>query len=246
MTQNAIYDAIGFEYQDLVGPDPSKQFVQFPWAIDQLPMSLEGMTVLDAGCGEGSLSRILANKGARVLGYDNSITQIEKAKEIERLNPLGIEYLVAEATNICELASNYKSDSAVSICVLHYALNVEHLKTFFSSTYQLTKAGGSFSALFFNPDFQRFDQKIYNRRYTRESSGQLLVEFFDDRKTSFSAQFSEFTRTQYEDAATASGWIDLSWTPVRVTKEGRKQGGEFWDNFEEDCPYAGLKMKKPD
>ncbi len=45
-------------------------------AEKSLPGGLGGKTVLDHGCGDGVLSRILARKGARVLGLDNSETAL--------------------------------------------------------------------------------------------------------------------------------------------------------------------------
>ena len=53
-----------------------------------------GLRVLDAGCGEGYLSRILAGRGARVTGIDISTRLIELAREKDPEN--SIEYRVAD------------------------------------------------------------------------------------------------------------------------------------------------------
>ncbi|HEY4636091.1 MAG TPA: methyltransferase domain-containing protein, partial [Rhodospirillales bacterium] len=53
---------------------------------------LRGKRVLDAGCGEGDSSRILARNGAAVVGIDISDAMLELAKTEEARNPLGIEY----------------------------------------------------------------------------------------------------------------------------------------------------------
>lgn len=52
------------------------------------------LTVLDAGCGEGYLSRILARRGARVIGIDISPRQIETAQAKD--HDSSITYQVAD------------------------------------------------------------------------------------------------------------------------------------------------------
>jgi magnesium-protoporphyrin O-methyltransferase len=49
--------------------------------LDWLPENLEGLTVLDAGCGTGSLAVIAAERGAQVTAVDVSETLLEVARE---------------------------------------------------------------------------------------------------------------------------------------------------------------------
>lgn len=51
-----------------------------------------GRRVLDAGCGMGYLSRLLSQRGARMVGVENAAQLVEIAREHERTAPLGIEY----------------------------------------------------------------------------------------------------------------------------------------------------------
>ena len=48
---------------------------------------VKGKKVLDAGCGEGLNTRILARKGAQITGIDNSPRMIEYALEHESQEP---------------------------------------------------------------------------------------------------------------------------------------------------------------
>jgi len=52
---------------------------QADWLFKHLP-ALDGLHVLDPGCGTGRLSRFLAERGARVLGIDFAAGAIEIAK----------------------------------------------------------------------------------------------------------------------------------------------------------------------
>jgi len=62
--------------------------------------ALQGKKVLDAGCGEGYNTRIMARMGAKVTGVDISARLIEMAQQEERREPLGIEYVAASFTNL--------------------------------------------------------------------------------------------------------------------------------------------------
>src|SRR5687767_13843792 len=56
--------------------------------------NLEGLKILDCGCGEGRFSRMLADRGAAyVLGLDLCEPMIEAAKE---LRLCGVEYKIAD------------------------------------------------------------------------------------------------------------------------------------------------------
>lgn len=61
---------------------------------------LEGRQVLDAGCGEGYNTRILARHGARMTGIDISERMIELAQAEERREPLGIRYARASYSDL--------------------------------------------------------------------------------------------------------------------------------------------------
>lgn len=245
MENAAPYDAFSDAYADLVRQDPLKRFVQYPWAIEQLENRVQGSHILDVGCGEGALSRMLARMGARISGYDISGAQIESARSIEAADPLGIVYIHADQFTILGKTPMATSDFAVAVAVLHYASDRKELAAFFSSTLQLLHPGGQFAALVCNPDFRRFDQRIYNRRFSREDDGRLRVDFFDDVRLLCSADYTDFSKADYESAATTAGWATFEWRPVRVTTEGKEKLGDFWKGFEEDCPYAGLVVRKP-
>lgn len=61
---------------------------------------ISGKTILDVGCGEGYNTRIMAQKGAHVVGVDFSKEMIDFAVEQEEKERLGIAYYVADAGNL--------------------------------------------------------------------------------------------------------------------------------------------------
>ena len=65
-------------------------------AIFNLLGDIAGQKILDAGCGNGYLSRLMAQQGANVVGLEPATPLIQYAIEREKQNPLGIQYVQAD------------------------------------------------------------------------------------------------------------------------------------------------------
>ena len=64
-----------------------------------------GRRVLDAGCGNGYLSRMLARLGAQVTGVEPAAALFQFAADAEAAEPLGIRYVQAELGQLPEPGS---------------------------------------------------------------------------------------------------------------------------------------------
>jgi SAM-dependent methyltransferase len=81
------------------GYDIYRDGLNTPAFLDNLP-PVHGLRGLDIGCGEGSNTRKLAQLGARMHAIDVAPTFIRYASDAERSEPLGVAYLVADATDL--------------------------------------------------------------------------------------------------------------------------------------------------
>lgn len=81
------------------GHDIYRDYLNTPSFCEILP-DIKGMRGIDIGCGEGSNTRLLAKQGAIIEAIDIAPVFIEKAKELEKEYPLGINYSVASATQL--------------------------------------------------------------------------------------------------------------------------------------------------
>ncbi|UCH33011.1 MAG: class I SAM-dependent methyltransferase [Armatimonadota bacterium] len=78
---------------------------------------LAGRMVLDAGCGEGYNTRLLARQGATMTGADISTKMIELARAEEQREPLGIRYEAASISDL-SLFADATFDAVVSTMAL--------------------------------------------------------------------------------------------------------------------------------
>jgi len=240
----AQYDEIKTSYAELASAEPSKQFVQYPEML-RLLGDVKGKNILDVGCGPGLLTRQIAQRGANVIAYDVSVEQISIALSEEKQNPLAIQYIVADPSNVEEALKDKLGmaisdfDIAISTLVLHYAEDSTHLDQFFSSTYRLLVEGGRFIAIISNPNYSKLGKKAYNRIFYR-TNGKMKADFLDPAGVvKFSISYSDFSREDYEKSAVRAGFRKIEWSSLQITKEGlEKMGEEFWGDFEEDCPYV--------
>jgi ubiquinone/menaquinone biosynthesis C-methylase UbiE len=84
-------------------------------AVFEMVGNVRGKAVLDAGCGEGYCSRVLAERGADVLGVDISPQMIELANE---QTPGGIRYTVGDVRRLP--ASDGEFHLAIAVFVFNY------------------------------------------------------------------------------------------------------------------------------
>ncbi|HEV8052463.1 MAG TPA: class I SAM-dependent methyltransferase [Parachlamydiaceae bacterium] len=129
--------------------------------------------VLDAGCGNGALSRYMANKGAEVFGIDFSSTLIKQAQHRSQ----DIKYEIMDLTDKIELEKLSKSktfDRIVCSMVLH---DMPNIRPFFESLQFLIKPKGSFIFSIPHPCFN-------NPSILFEPLGCLTVKDYIQLKTS--------------------------------------------------------------
>jgi ubiquinone/menaquinone biosynthesis C-methylase UbiE len=132
------------------GKDHDREDLNNP-ATFELIGNIKGLAVLDLACGEGYNTRILARKGAKVTGIDFSDKQIELARQEERRENLGIEYMVMDAADLTILP-----DSSFDLVTCFMALqDVENYRKAVSETSRVLKLNGRFVFSIPHPCFEK-------------------------------------------------------------------------------------------
>lgn len=93
-----------------------------------------GERILDLGCGDGVLTRKLAELGCEVVGVDSSAAQVEAARK------LGVEAYVMSAE---ELPYRGEFDAVFSNAVLHW---IKRAEAMIERVYRALRTGGRFVA----------------------------------------------------------------------------------------------------
>lgn len=104
---------------------------------------VRGSDVLDLGCGEGYFARGLKRRGAAsILGIDVSEEMIERAKEREQKEQLGISYRSGDATDLNDVPTE-SFDLCVAVFLFNY-LNLEQTRHTMREVYRALRPGGRF------------------------------------------------------------------------------------------------------
>ena len=108
-----------------------------------------GLSVLDAGCGEGRFARMMAERGAQVTAFDLSSRMIELARAEEEQSPLGIDYHVADMADLSVLGPG-EFDMAVAYLSL---FDVRDYESALREVARVLKARGRFVFSISHPCF---------------------------------------------------------------------------------------------
>lgn len=129
-----------------------------------------GSRVLDAGCGEGYMSRLLAQEGAEVVGIDTSASLIEAAKTHPNQEE-GASFYTASIESIPEADGSF--DAAVCNHVLS---DVENPGVALAELARVLRPGGRIVALMLHPCF-------YVAHAERDATGTIPVaSYFSERR----------------------------------------------------------------
>jgi 2-polyprenyl-3-methyl-5-hydroxy-6-metoxy-1,4-benzoquinol methylase len=130
------------------GFDVYRDHFTFPAFLDALP-PINGLDVIDFGCGEGTNTRAFARLGARVTGIDVSSRMIEQAKTVEEADPLGVRYHVTSYSDHCGMP-NASFDAVLSTMAL---MDGADLPGAMREAYRLLRPGGSMLFSVLHPCF---------------------------------------------------------------------------------------------
>ncbi|WP_336634208.1 class I SAM-dependent methyltransferase [Lysinibacillus fusiformis] len=203
---------------------------------------VDGKLLLDAGCGEGYLSRLLVKQGAIVTAVDFSQKMLDIAME-RTPQQLPVQFFYGNCENLAFLADN-QFDRIVSNMVLQ---DLEDYRATIREMYRLLKPNSTFVFSILHPCFvtpnsgwmrhEQLDQQYWKvQRYFYEGAYQQLAA--DPPIVLFHR-----TLTSYVEAITEAGFHIEKIVEPRPSQEML----EKYPQFEEDLHCADFivfKLKK--
>lgn len=130
--------------------DFSRRYLLNP-SIFKLLGDINGKIILDAGCGNGYLSRLLTKRGASVTGVEPAKTLIDYAMEKENKEKLGIKYFAEDLSNLSDEHKDF--DVVVSNMVF---MDIPNYEVAIANCIKVLKPGGIFVFSISHPAFEEF------------------------------------------------------------------------------------------
>ncbi len=223
------------------GADYYRREVHGPALLDAC-LPLEGASALDLGCGQGYFSRGLAMAGAAVVAVDISEKMIEYAVGHERAAPLGVEYVLGEASGVAEVLRPGSFDLVTACMSLQ---DMRDVTAVLGAAYQMLRSAGR---MVFSVPHPATDTPF--REWERDASGSKIClkidGYFETGPTicdwsmprlayQWKTPFWRYTLSQWTDALATAGFT------IRRVVEPRPTSGQVSANPDlEDCfrlPY---------
>ncbi|MBN1428222.1 MAG: methyltransferase domain-containing protein [Anaerolineae bacterium] len=142
------------------GYDTYRDCFNTPAFFEMLP-DVAGLLGVDIGCGEGHNTRLLAARGARMIGLDISDIFIRQARQFEENQPPAIDYHVASAVELPFAASTV--DFATGFMSF---MDISETDRVFAEAYRVLKPGGFLQFSITHPCFD-----TPHRRNLRDENG---------------------------------------------------------------------------
>jgi ubiquinone/menaquinone biosynthesis C-methylase UbiE len=130
------------------GLDLYRELYTFPAFLSFMP-SIAGKRVIDLGCGEGSNTRRFARLGGLMTGIDLAPEMIERAREQEEKEPLGIAYEIGSFNELLPFADE-EFDCALSTMAL---MDGPDLSAALRAASRVLKPGGTLCFSILHPCF---------------------------------------------------------------------------------------------
>jgi ubiquinone/menaquinone biosynthesis C-methylase UbiE len=245
------YDDIAFEYKIINSQLPVKKYAE-EFNFLNLLGDVKGRTVLDLACGEGRFTRKIKQRGARhVVGVDISQKMIELARSAEKENPLSVEYISCDVTELGRIGS---FDIVTASFLFNYATSKEALLAMCQTAYVNLKNGGKLVAMVnATPLYQPRDSNVTQKYGYLIISASPLHEgdsveylFFMD-EYSFSITNYHWSKETYDWALFKSKFSKITWHPPTISQKGIEEYGiEFWRDFLDQPNFVCVECCKFD
>lgn len=214
---------------------------------------LTGKRVLDLACGHGHYTRQLKSlKCDYTLGVDLSPAMINYARDIERKNPQGIEYKVA---NVIDLPSPEQPfDLVTGFYLFDYAQTRQELLEMVKAVSAQLADGRQFIGIIGNviAGKEMFNQRKYGiQRETKVPFGdgpipdgtEIVVTLYNRQDEPITPFINyHYSPSAYEQVFKEAGFKTLEWVPYQYDSNAPNRA--FFDDLINHAPSIGMVATK--
>ena len=167
------------------GYDVARDGLNAPAIFEMLP-EVDGLSGIDVGCGEGHNTRLVAERGARMVGVYISETFVRHASEHEARKLMGIQYRRASAVELPFADESF--DFAVAFMSL---MDMPEIERVLAEVFRVLRPGGFLQFSIEHPCFttphRRTLRDEHGRAYAREVGGYFREESGEVQEWIFSS-----------------------------------------------------------
>lgn len=183
--------------------------------VFQMCGDVDGLDILDLGCGEGYCAREFASRGARsVVGVELSQEMVQLAQAQESELGQGVTYRRGDVTALEDADASY--DLAVGVFVYNY-LDTTQMRASFGEVLRVLRPGGQFVFSVPHPAFSFIRKQpsppfyfdVGDAGYFSGRDKQFQGEIYRRNGTALPVQMVHKTFTDYFDALRAAGFASL-------------------------------------
>lgn len=176
-------------------------------ALEKILPSVNGLKVLDAGCGNGYYSQWLAERGAQVFGIDGSTEMIK----IAQAKYSKIYFKVQDLTGTISEPNESYNLIVANMLLMH----MDSVKVFFSESKRLLKPGGELVFSVLHPCFNVPTAKLYKtwwQKLTQAMPSALVYDYYSHQtgryESHFKTELTHYHRTleEYSEKLRATGF----------------------------------------
>lgn len=229
---NKMYSKYAKEYGEAVKNNLYNSLYDRPSLLSMLP-SLDGLTVLDMGCGSGIYAKELLKIGACVTAIDSSSEMVDIVK-----SDLGekLKVYVQDLDNGLPLEKSNTFDLVISPLVIHY---IKDLQKLFIEVARVLKPGGSFIFSTHHPmvDFEGSNSGNYFET-------ELLTQLWNTTGSNVEVKFYRRPMTELFLAIEKSGMSVISLNEGAPDKKMKTVSEKTFQKLSTSPAFIFLKCRK--
>jgi len=221
------------------------------FSLLRLVGDVSGKKVLDIACGEGHFTRLLRQAGAaKAVGLDISRRMIELARQHEARQPLGIEYVVSDASTVVSPPENF--DIVACAYLMVYARSRAELARMCAGLASRVRPGGRFVTINVNPNVYHYEPQPDYRKYGFEM--RLADQAYEGAPIDFTVLVGDsglhienyyLPIEAYRSGLEAAGFIDVAvHQPVIPPDAVVAHEPGFWDELVERPVFSLIDCVK--
>jgi len=179
---------------------------------------------------------------------DVSPAMLELAREQERAEPRGIQYVCCAVEDLPDLLCGAGFDLVLASYLLHYAPTVEVLRRMCQRLANALATGGRLVALTENPDQQPAEYAGYapygfdKQAVEARREGSRITYGLVSRRQIISFDTFWYSRETYAAALGAAGFDRIQWHPLQLDPAAASP--EFYADYLRNPPVLGLTAEK--